>query len=363
MQILTAVILVFSMLGALDLILNNRFGLGKEFEKGFHLFGSMALSMIGMIVIAPLIADVLRPVFDFISNVLHIDASILPASLFANDMGGASLAVEVAADPLVGSFNALVVSAMMGCTISFSIPVALGMVEKENHRELLLGMLCGIATIPLGCFVSGLFCRIPLLALVVNLLPLVIFSALIAFGLIRFPSACVKIFGVVGYLIKICIIVGLALGIVRFLTGYTPVDGLETLEEGARICLNASIVMTGAFPFMLVISKLLSKPIRRVSGRIGINEVSAVGFISSLATSLTTFGMMKDMDKKGVMLNAAWAISAAFTLAGHLAFTMAFDSSFIAPMIVGKLVSGVCAVILAWILYAKLNRKSAATKE
>ena len=133
--------------------------------------------------------------------------------------------------------------------------------------------------------------------------------------------------------------------------------GLETLEEGAAICLNASIVMTGAFPFMYVISKLLSRPIQKLSGRIGINEVSAVGFISSLATSLPTFGTMKEMDKKGIMLNAAWAISAAFTLAGHLAFTMAFDQTFIVPMIVGKLISGVCAVAVAWILHAHLKKK------
>ena len=58
--------------------------------------------------------------------------------------------------------------------------------------------------------------------------------ALIAFGLIRFPSACVKIFSVIGYAIKVCIIVGLSLGIIRFLTGYEPLPGLETLEEGAH---------------------------------------------------------------------------------------------------------------------------------
>ena len=97
MDILTYVILAFSLLGALDLILNNRFGLGKEFEKGFMLFGNMALSMIGMIIIAPFIANVLRPVFNFVSEVIRIDASIIPASLFANDMGGAPLSVEVAA--------------------------------------------------------------------------------------------------------------------------------------------------------------------------------------------------------------------------------------------------------------------------
>ena len=111
---------------------------------------------------------------------------------------------------------------------------------------------------------------------------------------------------------------------------------------------------------MFVVAKALSKPIRKLSGRIGINEVSAVGFISSLATSMTTFGMMSRMDKRGILLNSAWAISAAFTFAGHLAFTMAFDSAYIAPMILGKLVSGVCAVILAAVLAKKLRVGSAA---
>ena len=355
MNILNYVILAFSLLGALDLILNNRFGLGKEFEKGFMLFGNMALSMIGMIIISPWIADVLRPAFDFFSETLRIDASIIPASLFANDMGGASLSAEVAADRAMGLYNGLVVSSMMGCTISFTIPVALGMVERAHHRELLLGLLCGITTIPVGCFAAGLLCGIPILPLLVNLLPLVIFSGLIAIGLIRFPTVCVKIFNVFGYIIKVLIVVGLALGIIRFLTGYELVAGMDTLEEGARICLNASIVMTGAFPFMLVLSKLLAKPIRRLSSRVGINEVSAVGFISSLATSLTAFGMMSRMDKRGILLNAAWAVSAAFTFAGHLAFTMAFDSAYIPAMILGKLVSGVCAVILAAALAGKMG--------
>jgi ethanolamine transporter len=53
------------------------------------------------------------------------------------------------------------------------------------------------------------------------------------------------------------------------------------------------------------------------------------------------------MDKKGVMLNSAFAVSAAFTFAAHLAYTMAVNSSMIFPMITGKIVSGITALILA----------------
>ena len=71
MSAITIVILIFSLLGALDKILGNRFGLGKEFERGFHLFAPMAFSMIGMIIISPWIAQLLSPAFDVFYNAFY----------------------------------------------------------------------------------------------------------------------------------------------------------------------------------------------------------------------------------------------------------------------------------------------------
>jgi len=350
MSAVTIVMVFFSMLGALDRILGGRFGLAKEFEKGFMLLGNMALSMIGMIVLSPLLSTLLQPAFDFVSNVLHIDPSIIPASLFANDMGGAPLAKEIATDPGIGMFNALVVSSMMGCTVSFTIPYALGVVEQRQHRSLLLGLLCGIVTIPVGCFAGGLLLQLPLGALLINLLPLVLFSAVIAVGLMLCPDLCVRIFNVIGNGIKILITFGLALAVLRFLTGIELVPGLATLEEGADVCLNAAAVMTGAFPLMALISRALSSPMKKLGQKVGVNEMAVVGLLSSLATSVTMFSMMKDMDEKGALLNAAFSVSAAFTFAGHLAFTMAFDASHIPAMILAKLVAGILALLVALVL-------------
>ena len=51
MNAITIVVLIFSLFGAVDFIIGNKFGIGKEFEKAFSLFCPMALSMLGMIVI------------------------------------------------------------------------------------------------------------------------------------------------------------------------------------------------------------------------------------------------------------------------------------------------------------------------
>ena len=373
MTVLIILVLLFSTLAAVDYVIGNKLGIGAEFERAFKLFAAMALSMIGMLVLAPLIAELLNPVLGFMSEALGLDPSILPAMLLANDMGGAPLAEQVASDHNVGMFNGLVVSSMMGCTVSFTIPFALGLVKKENHRELCFGLLCGVVTIPVGCLVSGIICAIPIGALLLNLLPLVIFSAIIAVALIFLPEVCVKVFKVFGFVINAIIIIGLMMGIYNFLIPrITPMElfgnsidlpiipVIDTLESGAMVCLNASVVMTGMFPLVTLASRLLKKPLNAIGNKVGIDEKSTLGVVASLATSATTFGMMNDMNKKGMMINSAFAVSGAFTFCSHMAFTMAYEGgeAYLLPMIVGKLVSGACALLLAFLLYDKLMKKA-----
>ncbi len=285
--------MIFSVIGGLDRIFGNRFGLGKEFERGIMLLGDLALSMIGMIIISPLIARLISPALNLLYDAVGIDPSSITSMLFANDMGGAALANEVARDEQVGRFNGMVVASMMGCTISFTIAFAMNAVKSQQHKPLLLGLLCGIVTIPIGCFAGGLVLHVPILKLLYNLLPLFMFSLLVASGLMLFPELSTKIFSALGTGIKILITVGLILGIVRSLTGYEIVSGLNKLEDAGIICLNAAIVMTGAFPLLRVLSKLLGKQLNVVGKRIGIDETASLGLISCLANSISAFGMME----------------------------------------------------------------------
>ncbi len=363
MSPITILVLVFGIFAAVDYLFGSRLGIGKEFEKGFMLLGTMALSMLGMIIISPLIASLLEPAFDTAYRVLKVDPSLIPSVLFANDMGGAPLAAELAKDQQLGYFNGLVVSSMMGATISFTIPLSLQMVKKEHTRQLAIGLLCGIVTIPVGCFVAGVICGIPFLILCLDLLPLLILSVLLALLLLFLPNVCVKIFCALGFLIKILIVLGLVFGAINFLTKKELIPGLATVEEGALICVNASFVMAGMFPFVYILSKVLAKPFAFLGKKLEMNNKSMTGLLSTLATNVTTFGIMNDMDKKGIVVNAAFAVSAAFTFAGHLAFTMAVNAEYLLPMVVGKLVAGATAVALAFVMYNVLEKKPSQDKK
>ena len=360
MNAITVIILIFSALGAIDWLIGNKIGVGKEFERAFALFAPMALSMLGMIIIAPAVGVWLSPAFNAFYGAFGIDPSIIPASLLANDMGGMSVAQSIYKSEAIGNYNAFVVSSMMGCLVSFTLPFSLGLVNKSQHNELFFGILCGVATIPTGCFVSGIICGIGFADLLLNLLPLIILGVIISVSLVFFKSACIKCFSVFGKFMRVLALLGLVLSIFTFLTKIEVSKYFDTFESAAFICANACVTLSGALPMMFIVTRLLRKPLNAVGARIGINPVSTVALLGSLVTNASTFGVMDKMDKRGSVLNSAFAVSASFVFGSHLAFTMAFDAEYVLPMMIGKIISGIFAVALALLLY---REKSAPTSE
>lgn len=353
---ITAAVLLFSVFGAVDWLLGNRLGVGKEFEKGFLLFGTMALSMLGMIVIAPAVGAWMMPAFEKFYELFGIDPAVIPASVFANDMGGMQLAQTVCKSEEIGAFHAYVTSSMMGCVISFTVPFSLSIVKKAQYSSLLFGLLCGIVTVPIGCFVAGLCCGIGPTVLLLNLLPLILFAALVGVALVFLPKVCIKCFEVFGFFMKAVALVGLMCAVFTFLTKIPVHPQFDTLENAAFICVNACVTLSGTLPLMFVVSKLLRKPLGRLGALLGINTASASAFLGTLVTNASTFSVMEEMDEKGTVLNSAFAVSAAFTFGGHLALTLAYNGDYVLPMIVGKLVAGVCGLLLALALYNRSRK-------
>lgn len=359
-EIIVYIMVIFMVLGALDKCIGNRFGLGEKFEEGIMAMGSLALAMVGVISLAPVLATVLKPVVVPVFNFLGADPGMFGGTLLANDMGGAALSAELAVNPQVGLFGGLIVGSMMGVTIVFTIPVALGIIEESDQRFLALGVLAGIITIPIGSFVGGLVAGFPVMMVLRNLIPIVIIAALIALGLWKFESAVIKGFTVFGKFVVIIITLGLAAAIVEKLTGIVLIPGMNPIEEGIVIVGDIAIVLAGAFPLVYVITKVFKKPLMGLGKVLKMNDVAAAGLVATLANSIPMFGMMKDMDDRGKIINVAFAVSAAFVFGDHLGFTAGFNSTMILPMIVGKLVAGITAVIVATFIAGSVSGKKEA---
>ena len=349
-RIIIYLMVIFAVLGAIDRIIGNKFGLGEKFEEGIMAIGSLALSMVGIIALAPVIADLLRPAIVPVFNLLGADPAMFAGTILANDMGGAPLAAELATDPQAGLFGGLIVGSMMGVTIVFTIPVALGIIPESDRRFLATGVLAGVITIPIGSFVGGLVAGFPVIMVLKNLIPIIIIAILIALGLWKFENAMIKGFTLFGKFVLAVITIGLIAGIIESLTGFTVIPGMNPISDGFEVVADISIVLAGAFPLVYIITKIFKKPLMKLGHILGMNDVAAAGIV---ANSIPMFQMIKDMDNRGKIINIAFAVSAAFVFGDHLGFTAGFNSTMIVPMIVGKLVSGVSAVILAMFIANK----------
>ena len=346
-EIIIGIMAVFAVLGALDRIIGNRLGLGKEFEEGILAMGSLAIAMIGVITLSPVLAALLKPVVVPVYRFLGADPAMFAGTILACDMGGGALAQELTADADAAALGGVITGSMLGATIVFTIPVAMGILSEKNRPAMAKGVLCGIVTIPVGVLVGGLVAGFPAGMVLKNLIPIVIIGVLIALGLWKAEKWMIKGFAIFGKLIVALITVGLAAAIVEALTGFAIIPGMNPIEDGFAIVGEIAIVLAGAFPLVSLLTRLLKKPLMKLGGLLGINDTAAGGLVASLANSIATFSMVKDMDERGKVVNIAFAVSAAFVFGDHLGFTAGFAPELLGAMILGKLTGGITAVAVA----------------
>lgn len=377
-SVIIFVMMIFMIVGAIDKIRGNKKGYGEQFEEGFNAMGPLAIAMAGVVAAAPVLAIILRPIIVPIYQLVGADASMFATTLLACDMGGYPLAMKMAANENIGNFAGLILGTMMGPTIVFTIPVALSIIKKEDRPFLGAGILAGLITVPIGCIVGGLVMNLTsykmnIGTIIVNIIPVIIIAGLIVLGLWFKPQKMINGFNKFGTAVTVIITFFTAVAVFEYQTGIKfPLmnimvepdeSGVVPLESGLLVCGQIAIVLIGAFPMVKWITDTFERPLEKIGQKLGMNEAGSAGLIANLANNIAMFNIMKDMNAKGKILNVAFAVSAAFVFGDHLGFTAGVNNEMIFPVIVGKLVAGITALILANIMSPMLLAKVEASKQ
>ena len=135
---------------------------------------------------------------------------------------------------------------------------------------------------------------------------------------------------------------------------------VSSIDDGGFIKFQTvggiAITLAGAYGLVFLITKIFKKPLMKLGHLLGMNDIAAAGLIASLANNIAMFQTVKDMDKRGKVINIAFAVSASFTFGDHLGFTAGVAPELITPMIIGKLVGGISAIFVAIFLSKRVFR-------
>ncbi len=339
-------LLLFTFIGLADKLANNRLGLAEELDKGLSTMGSLALSMGGIYCFSVMLGQWLALALAQNSISLPFDISILTSSLLATDMGAYSISSQISPDHSMVLLSGILLSSMLGSTISFALPIALSSVEKKNVETLMHGIVYGILTIPFALLLGGLLVRVPLGLLARNLLPIIAICALLCLCIFKAKAATTAFFTGLGQCIRwlSCILFGAV--ILQAYWGDLQWIELSLIHEILLTVFKICIIVCGSFVLSKLVLRYFMHPIIWCAKLLKINEFSIIGLLLSLVTSISMFAVFDKMDRRGQMMNAACSVTSAFVLGGQMAFVSAMEPGFLVGYIVVKLFAGVLSVAI-----------------
>lgn len=364
----------FSVVGAIDKIRGNKKGYGEKFEEGFMSMGPLAISMVGIVALSPVLKVILQPIITPIFSFFGASPAMFAGTFFIVDAGAYPLALEMAeGDLAIANFSGIVLGSMLGIAIVGIMPLALTLLDKKDMPYLSTGVLIALITIPLGALIGGIVMNytaydISIVKILINLLPVVIISILIALGMWFKPQSFMRGFSIFGNIMVKLIAFGAGFAIFQYLTGIrfpllslmvepSEPGGTPPLLQGIYAVGEIGLVLTGTFPFIEWLTKTFKKPIQSLGKKLGMNETGSAGILVTTSSIIPMFVMFKDMNDKGKLLNIAFGISAAWVLGDHLAFTAGVEPGMILPLVISKFIAGFSAMFLAYKLSPILLRR------
>ena len=389
MQMIGTVIVYIIMgcllLGAVGAVRDPDHGIGFEFLEGIRQLGTLFIPIAGLMASLPYMQALITAAFGGIADFMGHDPAIWAGILLPPDSGGNALAYALAAAPEVWIIS-LFTAFMVGSSMTFGIPLSISMVPSTHHRELAIGILCGLMACPVGITVSCAVCMytrpairgavstiLPLTehldltwsVILLQLLPVYLICGGLALAFCLAPERTIRGFLLFGKGLTKVLYIIFALTAVEYFTGlcsqlcpfwkFAPIiadsaDHNRALEVGGY----CALMLGGAYPMMYLLQKYCARVIARLGRKLGL---SAEGCLGVLASSVTLVAMLRSFERMPPLDRArcaALAVSSGYLLADHLVYCYNFQPQLYSCLFFGKLTGGFLAFALATLLTPKM---------
>lgn len=299
---------VCALIGGMDRIFGNKFHLGDQFERGFELMGTTALSMVGILCLVPLISTFVENTLASICTPFGLDPSIF-GGILAIDMGGYQLAKDLSLDPRIANFSGVIIASTLGCSVCFTVPIGMGMLNGHVKSDFTRGILFGLISIPAALLIGGILCDMKFSSIFIQSSPCLIFSLIIILAICLAPEKTIRVFSCFASFLKQISTIGLMLGAFEYLTDTTLFLHIAPIEDAMAVVASIAIVMLGSLPFAELMQRLLKRPLEYFGKLIHINNASVAGLLIGMVSVLPSIALIPDMDRRGrILMLHSWYV-------------------------------------------------------
>lgn len=376
-QMILYLMIVCSIIGCVASIFKPYSPLATQYLNGLYTIGHIFVAIAGIFAIIPHIVGMLEKLIVPIYKSTLLEPSLAITSILAVDMGGYQVAMQVC-ESYEGLAMAMFVGYMSGATIVFSIPVGLRILDVSLHKDFALGIMIGFLSIPFGVFVSCLVAMLSpvsiretistqgvgtytlaldMLFVLYNLVPLLIFSLGISFGLYFAKEMMIKVFRVFGYIIDVWCKIFLALFLIEHFSGFFshyfgafPFDSVfaDSIDQvrALEIAGYTGLMLSGAFVMCYLLNLFLESK-KTLLARFGGDAGFITGIMACSSNVLVGYPLLAQMKNTTRIKVIAFSVCGGFLLGDHLSFSANFQPSLIVAVSVGKIAGGILSIYLA----------------
>lgn len=347
MNLCVAILLAAALLGILDKAAGGKLGLAEHFDRGIRQMGGLCVSMSGFYCAATCLCAFVMGTGKVDAAAGWVDPSLWICMVLAVDMGGWNAAGQMAATPQLAAYTGLLVASTVGCLVSFSLPVAVGFLHREEIPGFMQGVLWGVLALPFGLAAGGLALGLAPGVLVANLAPVALLCVVLAVMLCLAPGPTGRVFAVFGTLMQslgVLLFGAMVVGV--FFPGVLPI-GTDLAAEAVMTVLRITVIVCGANICSALALEHGGKALGWCARCLGVAPTAVVGLAASAISSVSMLPAYRSMDQRGKAVNAAFCAAGAYVIGGQLAFvsSVAGGRQTLAFLLC-KLVSGGLAVAM-----------------
>ena len=208
------------------------------------------------------------------------------------------------------------------------------------------GLFLGFLVLPVGCLLTGALCGIPLSVLLHNTWPVLAVAVLLLLLFKSGSSAIGPIFNGISLAVRGLTLFGFCISVLQETSGIVLLEGLTPLAEIYPVICSIGAFLAGILPFFAFVQRLLTAPLAKLAARLQLEPASITGLVVTSANCIPTLLSLDTLEERGITLNTAYAVVAAYSVGDFLAFTLQFSPAHALPMMAGRLLSGLLAVVL-----------------